>query len=221
MAIDTRSPPKFPFSIENAFTDRMEGGNPAAIVHLPSLTALPDATLQTIARNFNQPMAVFITPLAQCETVAPSASGTTTTARFGIRWFTPELEVPLCGHGTLAAAAAVFPSTDGVGGGELTEIRFEATSGKFLVARKVEEDRIEIELDSETSEELTVEEDIALRGTLAKALGKNVTVRYTGAGHLKNYALVEVDTLELKNIKVNTNAFVSTHTLLYCCEPPR
>ena len=219
MTIDTRSPPKFPFSIENAFTDRMEGGNPAAIVHLPSLTALPYATLQTIARNFNQPMTVFITPLADCETVAPSASGTMmTTARFGIRWFTPELEVPLCGHGTLAAAAAVFRSTDGVGGEELTEIRFEATSGKFLVARKVEEDHIEIELDSETSEELTVEEDIALRGTLAKALGKNVTVRYTGAGHLKKYALIEVDTLELKNIKVNTDAFVSTHMMLYRCE---
>jgi len=104
MTMNARSPPKFPFSIENAFTDRMEGGNPAAIVHLPLLTALPDATLQTIARNFNQPMSVFITPLPHCETVAPSVSGTITTkmARFGIRWFTTELEVSLCGHGTLA-----------------------------------------------------------------------------------------------------------------------
>jgi PhzF family phenazine biosynthesis protein len=215
MSMNTRSPQKFPFSIENAFTDRMEGGNPAAIVHLPLLTALPDATLQTIARNFNQPMAVFITPL---ESVDPSVSGTITTkmARFGIRWFTPELEVSLCGHGTLAAAAAVFRGTDGAGAGELTEIRFEATSGKFLVARKVEEDRIEIEFDSDSSEELTVEEDITLRETLAKALGKNVAVKYTGRGegHQKNYAIIEVDTLELKNIKVNTDAFVSTHIML-------
>jgi hypothetical protein len=47
MTVDTRSPEKFPFSIGNAFTDRLEGGNLAVIVHLPSLMALPDATLQT------------------------------------------------------------------------------------------------------------------------------------------------------------------------------
>jgi PhzF family phenazine biosynthesis protein len=214
MILDTRPPQKFSFSIGNAFTDRLEGGNPAVIVHLPSLTALPDATLQTIAVNFNQPMTAFIAPLAHCEsTVGLSASGTM--ARFGIRWFTPELEVPLCGHGTLAAAAAVFRNAEGAGAEDLTEIRFEATSGKFLIARKVEEDHVEIELDSETSEELSVEEDIELRGVLAKALGKNVPVRYTGrgAGHLKQYALVEVDTLELKNIKVNTDAFVSIQAL--------
>jgi PhzF family phenazine biosynthesis protein len=220
MTIDTHLPQKFPFSIENAFTDRLEGGNPAAIVCLPSLTTLPDATLQTIALNFNQPITVFITPLEHCEsTVGPSASGTTMTTTkvgFGIRWFTPEIEVPLCGHGTLAAAAALFRGADGASAEDLTEIRFEATSGKFLVARKVEEDRIEIELDSETSEELSAEEDIELRGVLAKALGKNVPVRYTGcgAGHLKDYALIEVDTLELKNIKVNTDAFVSAHASL-------
>jgi PhzF family phenazine biosynthesis protein len=220
MTIDTRSPQKFPFDVGNAFTDQLEGGNPAAIVHLPSLTALPDATLQTIAVNFNQPITVFITPLAHSESrVGPSASGTTMT-RSGIRWFTPELEVPLCGHGTLAAAASIFRGVDGAGAEEITEILFEATSGKFLVARKVEEDRIEIELDSETSEELPVEEDIALRGVLANALSKNIPVRYTGrgAGHLKQYALIEVDTLELKNIKVNAEAFVSISHLVINCE---
>jgi PhzF family phenazine biosynthesis protein len=215
MTIDIHSPQKIPFSIGNAFTDRLEGGNPAAIVHLPSLTALPDATLQSIAVNFNQPMTVFITPLAHCENTVDHSTSGMTMARFGIRWFTPELEVLLCGHGTLVAAAAVFRGVDGAGAEDLTEIRFEATSGRFLVACKVEEDRIEIELDSEISEELSVKEDIELRGVLAKALGKNVPVRYTGrgAGHLKQYALIEVDTLELKNITVNTDAFVSIHAL--------
>lgn len=229
MTIDTRLPQKFSFSIENAFTDRLDGGNPAAIVRLPSLTTLPDATLQTIALNFNQPITVFITPLEHREsTVGPSASGTMTAAvaakaRFGIRWFTRETEVPLCGHGTLAAATAVFRGVDSAGAEDLTELRFEATSGKFLVARKVEEDRVEIELDSETSEELSVEEDIELRGILAKALGKDVPVRYTGRGawYLKDYALIEVDTLELKDIKVNTDAFVSTHALLSNCKSSR
>jgi Phenazine biosynthesis-like protein len=183
MTIDTRPPQSFPFSIDNAFTDRLEGGNPAAVVHLPSLTALPDATLQTVAVNFNQPMTVFIAPLAHHDSAVDQSTslGTMTKmARFGIR-------------------------------------RFEATSGKFLVARKVEEDHIEIDLDSETPEELSIEEGIKIRGVLAKALGKKVPVKYTGrgAGHLKQYALIEVDTLELKNVKVNTDAFVSIRSLLY------
>ena len=217
--IDTRPPQRFPFSINNAFTDRLEGGNPAAIVHLPSLTALPDATLQTIAANFNQPMTVFIAPLAHRDSAVDQSTspGTMTEmAGFGIRWFTPKLEVPFCGHGTIAAAAAVFRDVGGAGAEDLTEIRFEATSGKFLVARKVEEGRIEIDLDSETSEELSIEEDLKIRGVLAKALGKNVRVKYTGrgAGHLQQYALIEVDTLELKNVKVNTDAIVSIRSML-------
>lgn len=220
MTVDTHPPQSFPFCISNAFTERLEGGNPVAIVRLPSLTTLPNATLQTIAINFNQPMTVFIAPLAHRDSAVDqsTSSGTMTKmARFAIRWFTPEIEVPLCGHGTVAAAAAVFRGADGTGEEDLTEIRFEAAiSGRFLVARKVEEDRIEIDLDSETSEELSIEEDIKIRGILAKALGKNVTVKYTGrgAGHLKQYALIEVDTLELKNIEVNTDAFVSIRSLL-------
>jgi PhzF family phenazine biosynthesis protein len=205
MTIDTCSQ-TFPFSIENAFTDRLGGGNPAVIVHLPSLTVLPDATLQTIAANFNQPITVFIAPL---RAVDPSG----TMATFCIRWFTPKLEAPLCGHGTLAAAAAVmFHGARGTAEG-LTAIRFETTSGKFVVARKVEDGRIEIDLDAETSEALSVEEDVKLRGVVAKALGKDVPVKYTGkgAGHLNMYALIEVDTLDLKSIKVNTDAFVSVH----------
>lgn len=220
MTIDTRPPQTFSFGINNAFTNRLEGGNPAAIVHLPTLTALPDATLQTIALNFNQPMTVFIAPLAEHDGTADHSTspGTMTKmARFGIRWFTPEIEVPLCGHGTIAAAAEVFRNADGAGAKDLTEIRFEATSGRFLVARKAEENSIEIDLDSETSEELSVEEDLKIRGVLANALGKNVPVKYTGhgAGHLKQYALIEVDTLELKNVKVNTDAFVSIRAMPY------
>jgi len=212
MTTNTRSESQtFPFRIENAFTDQLGGGNPAAIVYLPSLMALPDETLQTIAANFNQPMTVFIAPLESDENTLDSSKNSTI-SRFGIRWFTPKLEVPLCGHGTLAAAAAVFRDTYGGAEGS-TAIRFEATSGKFLVARKVEEDRVEIEIDSETSEALSVEEDVKLRAVLAKALGENVPVRYTGrgAGHLSVYALIEIGTLDLKNLKVNTDAFVSVH----------
>ena len=202
MTVDTR-PQTLPFSIENAFTNRLEGGNAAAIVRVPSLTALPDATLQVIATNFNQPMSVFIAPH---ETDASASSGAVT---FGIRWFTTELEVPLCGHGTLAAAAAVFRSAEAVQ--SPAEIRFEAPTGKFLVARRVDEGRIEIDLDAGYSEALAGAEDAQLRDVLGRALGKNVRVKYAGRGiaHMDKYALIEVDTRDLKGLEVDTDALVS------------
>ncbi len=83
--------------------------------------------------------------------------------RCGIRWFAPKLEPPPCVY-------AVFRSARGGTGGP-TAVRFEATSHKFLVERKVEEDRIEIKVDSETLEALSTEEDVKLRAVLAKALG--------------------------------------------------
>lgn len=200
MTVDAR-PQTLPFSIENAFTNRLEGGNPAAIVRVPSLTALPDSTLQSIATNFNQPITVFVAPLS----TDPSGMAT-----FGIRWFTVAIEAPLCGHGTLAAAASVFRSAKGAHGP--TAIRFEAPTGKFLVARQVEEGRVEIDLDVGRSEALVGAEDAQLREVLGRALGKHVRVKYTGRGmgHLHRYALIEVDTRDLKDLKVDTEALVSS-----------
>jgi len=215
MTVDAR-PQTLPFSIENAFTDRLEGGNPAAIVRVPSLTALPDATLQSIATNFNQPITVFVAPRE-----TDPASGTAT---FGIRWFTPEIEAPLCGHGTLAAAAAVFrtAATATKGAPCPTKIRFEAPTGKFLVARQVEEGRVEIDLDAGRAEALVGAEDAQLREVLARALGKHVRVKYVGRGtaHLHMYVLIEVETRELKDLKVDTEALRDSPFLVHVVVAP-
>ena len=204
MAVGTR-PQTLPFSVENAFTDRIEGGNPAAIVRMPTLTALPDTKLQTIATNFNQPMTVFVAPL----------SPETDPSSFGIRWFTPEMEAPLCVHGTLIAAAAVFRSASAAKGA----IRFEAPMGKNLVAHQVEDGRVEIELDAERAEALVGAEDAQVRDVLSRALGKDVCVKYTGRGatHLHMFSLVEVDTHDLKGLKVDTEALVSDPSTCVVC----
>ena len=85
----------------DAFTDRAFGGNPAAVCLL-SGSALPlaDSTRQHIASEMNLSETAFLEALDegdihQCQ-------------RFRLRWFTPAIEVPLCGHATLAAAAALF-----------------------------------------------------------------------------------------------------------------
>ena len=169
----------------------------------PQLCALPDAALQSSVANFNQPITIFVAPR---ETDASGPSGTAT---FGIRWFSPRREVRLCGHGMLAAAAAVFRSAKGAQ--DLTTTRFEERTGKFLIARQVEDGRVEINLDAGRAGELVGAEDAHLCDVLTRGLNKDVCVKYTGRGmaHLVNFALIEVDTHDLKGLKVDTEALVS------------
>lgn len=75
----------------DAFTHTLFGGNPAAII--PLQTWLNDEMMQSIAAENNLAETAFFVP---------------TTAGFFIRWFTPALEIDLCGHATLAAAHIIF-----------------------------------------------------------------------------------------------------------------
>jgi PhzF family phenazine biosynthesis protein len=76
----------------DAFTSELFRGNPAAVVPLDG--PLPDRTLQSIALENNLSETAFLTP-------SPDAD-------FHIRWFTPTMEVDLCGHATLAAAHVIW-----------------------------------------------------------------------------------------------------------------
>jgi hypothetical protein len=93
-----------PFLLVSAFASTPDSGNPAAVVFLPSPgCAYPDAQLQGIAKNLNQPITTFISPLPEREGGA---------ADFFVRWFTVELETQFCGHGTVAAAKAIYATPD-------------------------------------------------------------------------------------------------------------
>ncbi len=82
---------KLPFYQVNAFTHRLEGGNPAGVCLLDDM--LPDQELQVIASGGTLPEIAF---------VAGPAS------KLSIRWFSPRSKVELCGHATLAAAHVLF-----------------------------------------------------------------------------------------------------------------
>lgn len=75
----------------DAFTDQLFGGNPAAVCLLDSW--LDEKTMQHIAAENNLAETAFIVQANQ---------------HFDIRWFTPTIEVELCGHATLAAAHVLF-----------------------------------------------------------------------------------------------------------------
>jgi PhzF family phenazine biosynthesis protein len=98
----------------DAFTSRVFSGNPAAVCPLDEW--LPDATLQAIAAENNLAETAFIV----------GGGG-----RYAIRWFTPLVEVDLCGHATLASADVVLRSLEPT----LAEVSFESASGLLRVGR--------------------------------------------------------------------------------------
>ena len=86
-----------------AFTDRPDGGNPAGVVL--DAAGMDDAAMQATAARVGYSETAFLVP------EAPGAPGP---AAYSVRYFTPEVEVPFCGHATIAAAVALA-ERDGVG----------------------------------------------------------------------------------------------------------
>lgn len=79
--------------VVDAFTDTPFKGNPAGVVLCPD-GFLPDPTLLAIAAEMKHAETAFLVPRSPSE--------------FNLRWFTPAIEVDLCGHATLAAAHILF-----------------------------------------------------------------------------------------------------------------
>jgi PhzF family phenazine biosynthesis protein len=98
----------------DAFAAAPFRGNPAAVVE-PFDTWPQDAWMQALAQENNQAETAFL-----LKTDSPK--------RFGLRWFTPTIEVPLCGHATLASAHVLIEEL-GVG----TEVTFDTRSGPLTV----------------------------------------------------------------------------------------
>ncbi|AIA75170.1 PhzF family phenazine biosynthesis protein [Vreelandella sp. 21] len=98
----------------DAFASKPFEGNPAAVC--PLETWLDDALLQAIATENN---------LSETAFFVPTESG------YHLRWFTPSVEVDLCGHATLAAAWVIF----NVLGDSAETLQFETRSGQLLVQR--------------------------------------------------------------------------------------
>lgn len=98
----------------DAFADRLCAGNPAGVCLLDDW--LPDTVLQAVA---------FENGLSETAFVVYRGAG-----RFGLRWFTPEVEVDLCGHATLASAHVLATL------GFSAPWTFESLSGLLVVKRE-------------------------------------------------------------------------------------
>ncbi len=109
---------RIPFIQIDAFADAPFTGNPAAV--MPLTEWLPDATLQAIAAENNLAETAFLVPCPDLET-----------ADFDLRWFTPGIEVALCGHATLASGHLILKALPG-----MAQVRFSTLrAGVLTVAR--------------------------------------------------------------------------------------
>ncbi|MFQ4142647.1 PhzF family phenazine biosynthesis protein [Chlorogloeopsis sp. ULAP02] len=120
---------KLPIFQVDAFTDKVFGGNPAAVCPLEQW--LTDDVMQRIALENSVAETAFFIQLGE---------------GFEIRWFTPEIEMDLCGHATLATAHVIARHLNFL----MPSIQFQSKSGELTVA--VEEELLTLNFPSRKPE---------------------------------------------------------------------
>lgn len=154
----------------DAFTDKLFGGNPAAVCILNSW--LNDELMQQIAMENN---------LAETAFVVKSVDS------YHIRWFTPTVEVDLCGHATLAAAHVLFNHCNYTGDAILF---FSHRSGPLEVGRNGAELILNFPTDSY--------EAVETPAILVQALGCTPTETYKGKTDFMAVYATEQEILDIK-----------------------
>lgn len=143
---------KIPVTQIDAFTDQPFSGNPAAVCPLEEW--LPETTMQAIAAEMNLSETAFFVP-------RPNQLG-----EYDLRWFTPTVEVDLCGHATLASGYVVLSKL----APELDQVVFHTRSGPLGVQRR--NDRYELDFPSNPPSPMT---DVREISAVKKALGSTPT----------------------------------------------
>ncbi len=155
----------------DAFTNKLFGGNPAAVCPLDEW--LDDSTLKNIAIENNLAETAYFVPLPN--------------GHFLLRWFTPEIEMDLCGHATLASAFVIFEEM----GFEGSEVIFETQSGIL----KVKKDGSYFELDFPSRP--------PQKASLPEVISKGLNIQPVEVFKARDYLLVYESEDDIKNIKPN------------------
>ncbi len=161
----------------DAFTRTRFSGNPAAVC--PLAEWLPDTTMQSIAAENN---------------LAETAFFVREGDHFQLRWFTPAVEVDLCGHATLGSAYVLFNELHEPG----DTLRFETKSGELLVRRNG--DRLALDFPARPPQRTDVDANLvpALGGKPTEVLAaRDYLVRY---GSQEEVAALKPDMSRLMDI---------------------
>ncbi len=158
----------------DAFTDKIFGGNPACVVPLKNW--LPDEILLKIAKE---------------NAVAETAFFVNKGDRIHLRWFTPEIEMDLCGHATLATAHSLksilkYPND---------KIIFETLSGELIVS--VKNDLYSLDFPSR----------MPVLAELPKTIQKSLNLQPKEILKSRDYVLVYDTEEEIRDIKIDRQIF--------------
>jgi predicted PhzF superfamily epimerase YddE/YHI9 len=165
-----------PLSIVDAFTEVAFAGNPAAVCRLDAWP--DDGWLQQVAAEMNLAETAFVVPRA-------------VPGEFDLRWFTPQVEVDLCGHATLASTHVL-----GVDG----EVVFHTRSGELRCSRR--DGRIEMDFPAIASR------PVGLDPQLVEALGSQVRSTATGS-----FLLAELGSAAaVRELRPDVDALRAVHT---------
>lgn len=158
----------------DAFTDRVFGGNPACVVPLKEW--LPEDILFQITRE---------------NAVAETAFFVINVDSIHLRWFTPEVEMDLCGHATLATAHCLKT----ILGYKKDEIKFQTLSGELTVT--VKDDFYNLDFPSR----------MPVESTLPDALLKSFNIAPKQVFKARDYVLVYETEEQIRNIEINRTFF--------------
>ncbi len=171
----------------DAFTSHLFGGNPAAVCPLDAW--LPNAVLQSIAQENN---------------LAETAYFVKDGADFHIRWFTPEYEMDLCGHATLASAHVLYQHLHYQG----ERIVFTSASGDLVVTKN--DDLLTLDFPAR------MPGDTVIPDGLLEGMGKNPQEVYKARDYVLVYASetevrgLQPNALLLQGIEVGTGGIIAT-----------
>ncbi|HEY6476771.1 MAG TPA: PhzF family phenazine biosynthesis protein [Polyangia bacterium] len=160
--------PNLPLYQLDAFADRPFTGNPAAVCLLEA--PLADGVMQQIAAENNLSETAFV-----------DVSGGPRAEVFGLRWFTPTVEVDLCGHATLASGFVILNEL--VPG--RAQVRFRTRSGLLSVERGGGE---ELVLDLPVSRPTAIDAETRARVTRAIGIEPRAIVRGNATAYFAELA---------------------------------
>ena len=158
----------------DAFTEKIFKGNPACVVPLKNW--LPSETLLNIARE---------------NAVAETAFFTKTKDNYHLRWFTPEIEMDLCGHATLATAHVLYS----ILGVDKKKIVFETLSGNLIV--RVENELYKMDLPSRMPKP----------SKLPKNIQDSLNIKPLEVYKSRDFLLLYSSENDIENITLNTELF--------------
>lgn len=159
----------------DSFTSQLFKGNPAAVV--PLTHWLPDELMKKIARE---------------NAVAETAFLIIGEEQVELRWFTPDIEMDLCGHATLAAAHALRTLLDYIP----DTIRFTTLSGELRVTCL-----------GDTTYQLDFPSRMPVPAELPEAICKALNIQPAQVFKARDYMLVYETELAIRNIRVDRQAF--------------